>query len=78
MIECVAKGTVFEEADLSNSNLNGSDFEGAIFKNSTLTKANFVNAKNYTIDHNYNAIKEARFSLPEASRLLNSLGIIIE
>ena len=78
MSDCIAKGAVFEEVDLSNANLSGSDFEEAIFKNTILTKASFVNAKNYTIDHSYNNIKEAKFSLPEASRLLNGLGIVIE
>lgn len=75
---CQAKEVDFAEADLTGADLSNSDLEKSVFHNTNLTKANFTGAKNYYIDIKNNIIKKARFSLPEAMSLLESLDIIIE
>jgi len=78
MTDCEIKETEFIEADLSEGNFTGTDFERSIFSKTNLFKANFKGAKNYYIDTKNNNIKKARFSLPEALTLLDSLGVVIE
>ncbi|MCR4326051.1 MAG: pentapeptide repeat-containing protein [Candidatus Roizmanbacteria bacterium] len=78
MVDCEAKEVDFVETNLSNSELTNTDFERSIFSKTNLTKANLVGAKNYLIDARSNTIKKARFALPEALSLLDSLDIIIE
>jgi uncharacterized protein YjbI with pentapeptide repeats len=73
-----AKKVDFIETDLSNSDLSNTDFEKSIFSKTNLFKTNLVGSKNYYIDTRNNNLKKARFSLPEALDLLNSLEIVIE
>lgn len=75
LTECTAKGADFRETDLSSSDLRGTDFDGALFNGTNLINANFVDAVNYNIDINYNKLKKAKFSLPEAANLLRCLEI---
>jgi len=78
LLECVAKEVNFNEADLSNGIFTKTDFSGSVFSQTNLTKADFSQAFNYGIDVNFNTIKKAKFSLPEAASLLKSLDIVLE
>ncbi len=78
IVESSAKHVIFEEADLSSATLIGSDFEQTRFHNTNLSGSNFSKASNYSIDYQYNSIKKAIFSLPEAASLLTALGIILK
>lgn len=77
MTACNAREVNFSETDLTEADLGGTDFAGAIFLKTNLTKANFVGAKNYTLNVRDNKSKGAKFSLPEAVRLLYALDISI-
>lgn len=78
LCECVAKEVNFNEADLTNGVFTKTDFTNTIFSHTNLTKADFRKAFNYGIDINFNILKRAKFSLPEAASLLKSLDIILE
>jgi len=75
--DCNAREVNFAETDLSDADFAGTDFAGAIFLKTNLVKANFVGAKNYALNVMDNKTKGARFSLPEAIRLLYYLNIAI-
>ncbi len=77
MKDCNAAEANFAEADLTEADFEGTDLAGAIFLSTDLTRANFAGAKHYTLNLNDNRSKGARFSLPEALRLLFSLDIVI-
>lgn len=75
--DCQSKDVDYSGADLSESDLRGTDFEQSVFFKTTLTKANFSGATNYYIDARKSIIDKAKFSLPEAMSLLQSLNIEI-
>ncbi|MCC6616484.1 MAG: pentapeptide repeat-containing protein [Anaerolineae bacterium] len=77
MTACNATEANFAEADLTEANFDGTDFAGAIFLHTDLTRANFAGARHYTINLNDNRSQGARFALPEALRLLFALDIVI-
>lgn len=76
--DCKACEVDFTGIDLSNSILCGTDFNRSIFSNSKLSKCDFRNCINYSIDVRVNTVKGAKFSLPEALSLLNMFSIDIE
>lgn len=78
LLECVAKETSFNEADLTGGDFQKTDFSQSIFSKTNLTGSDFRKAINYAIDFHFNTLKNARFSLPEAASLLNSLDIKLE
>ncbi len=78
MIECQLREADFSEANLSKTNCTYSDFLGARFINTDLTRANFTNATNYAIHPHGNKLCKTKFSLPEALSLLDVFDIIIE
>jgi fluoroquinolone resistance protein len=78
LTDCMAKEASFLEADCANANMEGTDFESCTFLKTNLTGANFKRAFNYSIDFNYNVLKKAKFSMPEAASLLQGLDIVIE
>lgn len=78
IINSEVKEADFTEALLTESDFSGSDLEGSIFFKSDLMKSDFSSAKNYYIDARNNTINKAKFSLPEAISLLNSLDIILK
>jgi len=49
-----------------------------VFNKTNLTGASLKRSFNYSIDFNYNIIKKAAFSLPEAATLLQGLDIVVE
>lgn len=78
LLECIANEVNFNEADLTSGIFTKTDFSKSVFSNTNLTKVDFRKAINYGIDINFNILKKARFSLPEAVSLLKSLDIILE
>jgi fluoroquinolone resistance protein len=75
--DCVAREVEFGEADLSEAVFTGTDFQGAVFLHTNLTRAEFSGARNYAIDPTANTIKGAVFTLPEAVSLLRGFDIVI-
>src|SRR3989344_7452103 len=78
LLECVAKEINFAESDLSEGIFTKTDFDKSVFSHTNLTKADFRKAINYGIDFNFNTLKKAKFSPPEATALLKSLDIVLE
>jgi fluoroquinolone resistance protein len=64
--------------NLSEANLQKSDFAGARFNKSNLEKTDFRGALNYSIRPDSNRLKKAKFSLPEATLLLYGLDIVLQ
>ncbi len=77
LVDCTALEVDFAEADLTDANCTGTDFQRSRFLNTNLTRADFTNAKNYSISPLLNQIKHAKFSLPEAMALLYNLDITL-
>jgi fluoroquinolone resistance protein len=75
---CVAKEVDFSECILIEADFSGTDLEGARFSNTDLSHANFKEARNYFIDVQFNKVKKAKFSLPEALKLLDAFDIEVE
>jgi uncharacterized protein YjbI with pentapeptide repeats len=67
----------FTNTELQESDFTDTDLLGTIFHQCNLTKSDFRNAKNYSIDLYSNNLKKAKFSFPEAINLLKSLDIEI-
>jgi fluoroquinolone resistance protein len=78
IMDCEAKEVDFIETELSGSDFRNTDFEKSRFFKTNLSGADFRGARNYFIDVTNNTLKKARFSLPEALILLQSLDVIIE
>jgi fluoroquinolone resistance protein len=77
IINCLAREVSFAETNMTEADCTMTDFSGSIFLRTNLTMANFTDAKNYRIDVRSNTVTKARFSIPEAISLLETLGIII-
>lgn len=65
------------ETSLIEVDFSQCDLLETTFHNCNLSKSNFSNATNYSINSLMNNVKKAKFSYPEATRLLKGLGIII-
>ncbi len=78
MEKCEVKDADFIEAKLKGASFAKSDLEKSRFFKTDLSGADFRDAVNYSIDPGTNTLKKAKFSLPEAIALLESLDIIIE
>jgi uncharacterized protein YjbI with pentapeptide repeats len=74
---CHAHDVDFTEADCSKVSFIQSDLLDCTFNNTNLTYADFSDAFNYGINVFDNQVKGAKFSLPEAASLLDSLDIEI-
>jgi fluoroquinolone resistance protein len=74
---CKLRDAYFTDCDLTEANFTHAELQGAIFHHCNLTKADFTHAKDYNIDLQSNTLKHAKFSFPEAIRLLNSFDIQI-
>ena len=76
--DCIAVGVDFREANLSKVTFGTTDFAESIFGNTNLSKADFRQARNYSIDPGTNNLKQARFSMPEAIALLYNMDIDLD
>jgi uncharacterized protein YjbI with pentapeptide repeats len=72
---CHAHDVDFAEADCEYASLIQTDFTNSRFHHTKLSKADFTDALNYSIDIHTNSIAGAKFNLPEAVSLLAGLGI---
>ncbi|MEH8021432.1 pentapeptide repeat-containing protein [Rheinheimera metallidurans] len=72
---CKIHDVDFTECVLDDASFCFSDLRHSVFRNTSLNRADFVDATNYQIDIFCNQLEQAKFSLPEASSLLNSLNI---
>ena len=68
----------FADTSLKKANFCEADLSGTTFEKADLTGASFVGAKNYAINPLGNKIAKAKFSYPEALRLLKYFDIEIE
>lgn len=71
------KESYFTNTCLAGADFSGVDLSGTIFHNCDLSKADFSTATQYEIDPLANKIKKAKFSLPEAVRLLRAFDVVI-
>lgn len=77
MLNCLAKGADFREADLAGAVLRGTDLSGALFGGTDLSGADLERARGYAIRPDDNKLKNAVFSMPEAMALLYCMDIKI-
>ena len=70
--------SVFENCNLSESNLYSCDLKNTEFFGCDLRKSDCRKANGYNIDPTNNRIKGAKFSYPDVLTLLNGFGIVIE
>ena len=70
--------TTFDGCDLRESGFVGCDLRQTQFFRSDLRRADFRSAEGYEIDLFTNKLAQARFSFPEAIRLLGSLDIRLD
>ncbi len=76
--KCSLREVDFTEANLSSSQFTDSDLTGALFSNTNLEKANFRGASNFSIDPEFNKIKNAKFSSHQLEGLLYKYGLDVE
>lgn len=69
---------IFEECDLQESNFQACRLNATQFFKCDIRKADFRDAIGYVIDIPSNKMKQAKFSYPEVTSLLYSLGIKID
>ncbi len=74
---CQLKEVDFSNCQLKSANFKASDLLFAIFEGCNLEKANFSEAKNYTINPELNIMKGAQFDIPEVIGLLNKYKLKI-
>ena len=77
-IECNLTEADFSDADLTKVKFNNCDLSRAIFNYSNLEGADFRTSYNFSIDPELNKMKKAKFSLNNATGLLDKYNIIIE
>ena len=74
----VARRASFRDLSLKGMSFRGADLEGTEFVNADLREADFRDASGYLISPRENRLEKAKFSLPEATRLLDGLGIVLD
>lgn len=72
---CTAHDVDFRDGSFRDADFSSTDFANSLFNQTNLTRADFTGAVNYTIDLFNNKIGKAKFSRPEAVRLLDGLDI---
>ena len=75
---CDLPGSSFQGCDLRESSFRGAGLKDTDFQQNNLMGADFREASDYNISLENNKLKKAKFSFPEAVRLLASTGIIVE
>ena len=76
--DCSAKEVNFTEANLTKGNFSATNFLNSRFSKTNLTQSDFRNSINYSINPEYNLLKQTRFSTPEVISLLSGLDIILD
>lgn len=76
--DCDLPGTVFQQCNLRDSSFRRADLREANFQQNDLRGADFRDAAEYSISLENNKLKKAKFSFPDAIRLLSATGIIVE
>ena len=76
--KCVARRASFRDLSLRGTSFRGAELEGSEFVNADLREADFREATGYLISPRENRLEKAKFSLPEATRLLDGLGIVLD
>lgn len=77
-VGCSLREVDFSDVDATGTVFDDCDLLGATFSNTTLEKADFRTAKNYSINPEQNKLKKARFSVPGVVGLLDQFNIIVE
>lgn len=70
--------SLFADCNLENSNFSNCNLDKTEFFRCNLKKASFENSYGYIVDVLNCNLKEAVFSFPEVTNLLNGLGIVIK
>lgn len=78
LVQSLAHGVDFQGADCAGAKFQQTDFSNSLFNKTNLFAADLSQAKNYDIDIFTNTIKFAKFSMPEAMKLLNRLELELE
>ncbi len=68
----------FIETELIEGDFRGCDLEGTLFHQCDLSRTDFRDAVNYTIDPQSNRIAKGKFSIPEALSLLKGFDITLQ
>lgn len=76
-VNCKLLEADFYEADCLKASFIGSVLSGTTFNKANLSEADFRGATQYNINPLETRIKKAKFSMPEAMALLDSLNIIL-
>lgn len=77
-LKCSLKEVDFSESNLTSSSFQESDLTGTRFSNTILEKADFRYARNFSIDPEFNKIKNARFSAYQLEGLLHKYQLNID
>lgn len=75
---CTAHEVSFTGSNLSKADLTGTDLRRSELSGANLTEADFRGAVNYRVRPGDVRLKKTRFSLPEATSLLDGLDIILD
>lgn len=78
LFECIAREIDLTGTNLSSADCRKTDFAGSRFSRTNLAQADLRDAINYAMRPCDNILKDAKFSLPEATSLLHGLGIAID
>lgn len=73
--ECELQNVDFREGDFTQANFSKSNLNEALFANTMLEKANFIDATNMYIDITINHVAQAKFRRMDAVVLLEPLGL---
>lgn len=76
--DCDLLGSTFQQCDLKDSCFQRAGLKDVNFQQNDLRGADFRDALEYSISLENNRLKKAKFSFPDAIRLLSATGIIVE
>ena len=76
--KCTVSDTDFSRSNLQNSSFSNSNLDKSAFNECDLRKTDFRGATNYWIDPQFNKLKDAKLSMPEAISLIEALGVKVE
>ncbi|MCQ4636587.1 pentapeptide repeat-containing protein [Anaerovorax odorimutans] len=76
--DCDLIGSSFQQCDLRESSFRRAGLTDVSFQQNNLMGADFRDARDYAISLENNKLKKAKFTFPDAVRLLSATGIIVE